>query len=248
MSDLESILNKISSEISNKEEECYNCGGKGFVGRPCEVCGKIREVKKVDKIKKYNNKIIPEFYHDVTWSRGELLKDKRNNSYLDEFINELEKITLSIKNGILPKNSYLIVAPPFYGKKTWAYTCMRYAIDKGYKVAPLLDTQEYKRLVVLGSEKPRYELYNSIDIDKYLTSDLVVLSVVKDQYLTEAFASILSILDKRDRLGKPTIIISEFDVRTISLRDYTKSFQRYIEYGSTRPSNKCPKLIEYREE
>lgn len=245
----DNLINEVKKE-DMEDGNCYNCGGVGFVGRECPVCHRIQKaevpVEKTSFGLKYDNFIIPSEYQSETWDREKAIKTNNNSPDFINYVNELNNIHETFKKGRKPTGSYIVISPSGTSKKTWAYSCMKYALEKGLTVAPLLDTLEYKRLSLLSAERPKFKMFNKINFDEYLMADVVFLSVIKDEYCTEAYGPILTILDRRDRLGLPTIILSSFKLEILAKRDFTKSFMDLVELGEIKHSNKFPALIEYR--
>lgn len=240
------------------KKRCFTCGGnfdERFIKTPCPECGTQYgnvnlEVKKKDSkfIAKTKSLDIPEQYIGVKWCKDILIKEKNSeasNRGFQAFCSQLEKVSQYFDNGLIPPKSAVVIAPPGYSKVTWAYSCMQLAVEHGFKVAPILDTIELKRLAVLASEKPHYRLYNKIDYDEYITSDICFVTVTKTDYALDGWRIILEILDRRSRQGLPTIILSRFDLETISKRDYNGHFKNFVDYNGNQNGLKYPAIIGY---
>lgn len=80
-------------------------------------------------------------------------RDKHASTSYIKYLDQLEKINNIFVEKLLPQKSAFIIAPAGYSKMTFAYSCMQRALDAGFSVAPLLDTVELKRVLVLASEK-----------------------------------------------------------------------------------------------
>ena len=234
---------------------CFDCGGEGLVGKPCPTCGKIKEVgikltdQKPAKIIE-NSEImeIPSQYVGVEWFKDKLIKchaDKECDMLFKNYAIQLDKVHSMFKEGFIPNKSGIIMAPRKYSKLTWAYSCMQLAKLHGFKVAPLLSTLEVHRLLVLGAYKPEKKLFNKIDYDEYLTSEVVFVTVTKTGYCVDAFEVIDELVDIRTRLGLPTFIISRFDLKDMSKRDYKRSFESIIDYNNVENRIKYPIMVSY---
>lgn len=87
-------------------------------------------------------------------------------------MDQLEKINNIFVEKLLPQKSAFIIAPAGYSKMTFAYSCMQRALDAGFSVAPLLDTVELKRVLVLASENVHYKIDGRISYDDYIMADI----------------------------------------------------------------------------
>lgn len=213
--------------------DCIKCGNYGLPGG-CPNCGKdstkkleLRTMTNVNKfIKKCEYSLIPEEYIGIEWKAEHLMSD--HDSLIDDpsftrFLNQCKKLHDSFVNNSIINKSVYIFSPPLFGKEILAFSCMQHAMANGLTVAPYLDTIDVKRLLVLGAERPEYKIYGRIDYDRYLTSDVVFVSVTHTSYLNEAYQTLLELISKRSRLGKTTHIISE-----CSLEDLTKQSPKHL--------------------
>ena len=212
---------------------CYVCGDYGIDGG-CSKCGKdsntpidLGTVKRVDNfITKCEYSLIPQEYIGIEWKREFLEADHEelsSNGNFRVFLDKLNKFHESFKVGSPINKSVFIVAPPRFGKERLAFSCMQMALNKGMKVAPYLDTLDLKRLIILGGENPSYKLYGRIDYDKYITSDVLFVSVTHTKYLKEAYGVLVELCTKRSRLGKPTYMISEY-----TIEELTSNTNKYV--------------------
>lgn len=141
----------------------------------------------------------------------------------------MDMIQNIFKSGNIPDRSVIITAPAGYSKLIWAYSCMQYAITNGFSVAPLLDTTEIKRLLVLAGERPlqqglkreKNESFgvSSIEYEEYIEKDVLFFTVTKMEQRRGAAPIIAELLDKRARRGKGIIGISRFSVLEMSQWD-----------------------------
>ena len=226
---------------------CFTCGGHGFLDKTCSECG--REPKKIsfnlDKkdnvpelMKKVEGIEIPNYYHGISWSRGLLEhdhKDKLSKKFgieggLDDLLfvkycDQLEKIHSIYASGQIPHKSAIIIAPAGYSKITFAYSCMQHALNAGFTVAPLLDTVEVKRALLLASENVNYKINKRYSYDDYILSDVMFVTVTKLYARNEAYAIIEELFDRRSRKGLSTFFLSRFDLNELAKCDYSRNFQ-----------------------
>lgn len=242
---------------------CFTCGGFGFQDKDCPECGHEALNKAVDLdkaeniadfVKKIENTEIPAKYHGVFWSRDMLERDHREklkqyneSGYNDElfcwYCNQLQKINDVFAEGRIPHKSAIIIAPAGYSKITFAYSCMQRALNSGFSVAPLLDTCEVKRALILACENPRYLINKSITYEDYIYSDVMFITVTKLYVKNEAYQVIEEILDRRSRKGLSTFILSRADLAEMSVRD-TKGDFKAIKKDSI-DNCKYPSIIMY---
>lgn len=234
---------------------CFVCGGKGLLDEKCPSCG--REPKKLsfsfeeDSGEKFIQKVdainVPGKYRGIMWNPDVLRKsfrDKEHDSAFQRFVNQLDKVDSVFASGILSDKSAIIIAPAGYSKMTFAYSCMQRAIDAGFSVAPMLDTSELKRLLYLSSENPTYKLYNNINYDDYIMSDVCFITVTKMATHEWAYNTIQEILDRRARKGLGTFVISRFSLAEISKRDLSNQFS-VISTASSQDDFRYPAVISY---
>ena len=248
----------MSAETENKF--CFTCGGEydeRFIDKPCPECGRQwgkkpqsqkTEEEKYEAVKVAESRDIPKEYIGVEWSRELLEKDKKkivNDLNFRRYCNQLEKIHDLFSNGFVPNKSAIIMAPPGYSKVTWAYSCMQQALESKHSVTWLLDTIEVKRLLVLASENPRYRLYNKINYDDYIMSDVCFITVTKTEYNADSFKVIQEILDRRSRKGLATFVISRFDLADMSRHDYKHHFKAIMDLQGNQNPLKYPAIISY---
>lgn len=239
---------------------CSTCGGefdKRFIEQPCPECGKSYGVNKktdlneVDEIR-FNAAMdtleVPEEYRKVKWSKTVMLKnnaDKMSDRSFTHYVDQLAKAHDIFDAGKLPNISAIIIAPPKMSKLTWAYSCMQLALANGYSTSWLLDTQEVKRLIVLSGDNPKYKLYDKVDYDSYIMSDVLFITVTKTYARSEAYSVIIELLDKRARKGLPTFFISRFDLKQLSRRDYDNQFEFIKDFTGKENNLKYPAIIQW---
>lgn len=243
---------------------CFTCGGKGFLDKVCPECGRepnqvslnLDKKDTTDFVKKINGIMIPNKYHGVLWNKETLELDNASKlskynetGYTDllfeRYTNQLEKINTIFAEGRLPHKSAIIIAPAGYSKITFAYSCMQRALDAGFTVAPLLDTCEVKRALILACENVRYRINNFMTYEEYIMSDVMFVTVTKLYNHTEAYQIIEELLDRRSRKGLSTFILSRFSLAEMSKADKTDSFKAVEKINTD--DMKYPAIIQYRE-
>lgn len=242
------------------KDYCSTCGGeydRRFETEPCPECGRTYggfnvERRSPEELQALTTKLedlcVPPQYAGIPWNREIILKDKReltSDLHFKHFISQLEKINSLFRTGVVPAKSAFISAPPGFSKLTWAYSCMQEALAHNHTVAPILDTREVKRLLILASEKPWYKLYGKIMYDDYIMSDVCFITVTKTEYFQEAYQIILEILDVRARKGLPTFIISRFDLESISKRDFAGHTRELLNRSNNADVLKYASLLSY---
>ncbi len=212
---------------------CFTCRDQGMPGG-CPSCGKTREfsgnpaVAMTEEAQKSAS--IPQYYWDQEWNAETLkasLPELRNHRTFSQYVDQLDKVYNVFKSGQIPRRSALVVAPPRRGKLIWAFSCMKQAMKHGYKIVPLLDTSEWRRLNIIATERAYIKdmsLYGCT-MEDVIAADVVFLTVDKDNF-KGAYRAIESLLDKRQRRGRPTIIISRYSPAQISILDYDDDFRQ----------------------
>lgn len=210
---------------------CFNCSDRGMEDG-CPICGKLPQIMSVvvDKVVYQQLDFIPQGYQ-APWDPSILVKDHleyENNPDFKKYVETLDKLVNTIKSGRLPKQSAIIMSSPGMAKTFLAYTCLSLAASHGFKVGPLIDNAEYRRI-------------NNISVDPYLTKqfldanpklptiDTIINSDLQFMYIDptcwrDAYRDLQSILYKRDRQGKPTIFLSCNTLNQIAATDWKKEF------------------------
>ena len=224
------------------DKVCPECGMKPKKSSIIQVKEKAAAI--IDTAK---NVQVPSCYLGVTWDIDRLKRsraDSLNDITFLKYCEQLDKIHTIFAIGKLPTRSVIVVAPPQHSKVIWAYSCMQMAIRAGLTVAPILDTLEVKRLVVLAAERPK-QVYLGISFEDYLNADVLFITVTKTAYREEAYAVIEDMLDKRTRRGLPTFFISRYNLETLSKRDYSGNFDLIRDIHGTENDLKYPTIIQY---
>ena len=244
---------------------CFTCGGKGFLDKVCPECERepVQESINLDKaenvgefVKKINNTMIPSKYHGVFWRKETLELDnsaklsKYNGIDYDDrlfirYAEQLEKINAIFADNRIPHKSAIIIAPAGYSKITFAYSCMQRALNAGFTVAPLLDTGEVKRALILASENTRYKINGYLSYDDYIMADVMFVTVTKLYTHNEAYQIIQELIDRRSRKGLSTFILSRFSLAEMSKADRNQSFEAIKKESADE--FKYPAIIQYRE-
>lgn len=231
---------------------CFICGGFGKPGG-CPKCHKdstkiVVPKGKEDKfIKDISFKQVPLDYVGTVWNKDLLLA---NHPELDkdlrfkDYANMLDKIHNKFMSGLVPSASIFISAKSKMSKCIFAYSCMQYALSKGHSVAPIIDTIELQRLLILSGENPKWKLYNYINYDDYITSEVLFLTVTKTERHSWSFPYIQELLDRRSRLNLPTFVISSFGLKELA-RDCDADYDSIVDGSAQLNPFKYPLIIEY---
>lgn len=218
---------------------CFNCQDNGIVGG-CPVCEKeqvlVKYVAEIENplVREEAFSIIPESYRQ-DWDSNILRQtylDYENDSEFNLYIKHLDSLIDLLRKGKLPQQSALIMSSAGMGKTHFAYCCMMLAASYGYTIGPLIDTTQYRRLNNISMDPITFRNYvranpTTTSIDDVLNSDLQFL-YVDPTCFKDAHRDIMSLVLKRDRLGKPTIILSMNTVNQITVSDYEKDFKRFL--------------------
>jgi hypothetical protein len=239
-------------------EECIECGGFGFDAIPCSSCGKKKGTLDLtsmtgNTMQKFLSKIgslgIPDHYKGIEWTSQTFWRTKVETAKLDgnlvKFVERLEKFHNIFGQGMIPSDSLVIISPGTLSKVVLAHSCMQLAVQAGHTVAPLLDTVEVKRLMVLAGERPGYKLYKTIDYDEWLMSSVMFVTVTKTEYAEEASQIMQELLDTRSRKGLPTFFLSRYPMSVLSKKDKSNAFNRHVSLMGTFDKLKYPAVIEY---
>lgn len=234
---------------------CLECGGKGKKGG-CPTCGKHldistmpvqeAEAKRNKYIKKCMYASIPNEYIGMNWDANFLIAnhpDRANDLTFTEGVKSMEIFHKKFIQGEVPKQSAIFMAPNKYGKSILAYSCMQHALKHNYTVAPMIDTLDLKRLMRLSSENPNYKLFNYIEYDNYITSQVVFISVTETDQFSSSMTEIWAILAKRSRLGLPTFIISKFDYRDMCQDCVDKDYHSLEDFDALDNDLRYPVLV-----
>lgn len=201
--------------------------------------------------------IVQPAYKGIFWNRRILENDnteklpekfdiagRYNDRLFVRFLDQLTKIDGIFKEGGILNKSVYIIAPPGYSKTVFAYSCMQHALANGYSVAPLIDTIELKRLLVLASEKLDYKLYGRFSYDDYMSSDVVFVTVTHTYYRYDAYSVLDELINRRARLGLATFILSRYSLKTLYKWDKLGSLDS-LKNSSSKDGRKYPSVVAY---
>ena len=201
--------------------------------------------------------IVQPAYKGIFWNRRILDNDnteklpekfdiagRYNDRLFVRFLDQLTKIDGIFKEGGIPNKSVYIIAPPGYSKTVFAYSCMQHALANGYSVAPLIDTIELKRLLVLASEKLDYKLYGRFSYDDYMSSDVVFVTVTHTYYRYDAYSVLDELINRRARLGLATFVLSRYSLKTLYKWDKLGSLDS-LKNSSSKDGRKYPSVVAY---
>lgn len=202
-------------------------------------------------------KLIPDCYDGVFWSRKKIENDyteklpekfdipnASNDRLFVHFLDQLSKINNIFRQGGIPNKSVYIIAPPGYSKTIFAYSCMQYALANNYSVAPMIDTIELKRLLILAAENLNYKLYDKFSYDEYLTSEVVFITVTHTYYRYDAYSVLEEIINRRSRLGLSTFIISRYSLNTLYKWDKFNTLDS-LKNSNSKDCRKYPAVVMY---
>lgn len=201
--------------------------------------------------------IVQPAYKGIFWNRRILENDnteklpekfdiagRYNDRLFVRFLDQLTKIDGIFKERGIPNKSVYIIAPPGYSKTVFAYSCMQHALANGYSVAPLIDTIELKRLLVLASEKLDYKLYGRFSYDDYMSSDVVFVTVTHTYYRYDAYSVLDELINRRARLGLATFVLSRYSLKTLYKWDKLGSLDS-LKNSSSKDGRKYPSVVAY---
>lgn len=224
-------MNGLDALISREENpnECSLCHGKKtrFIQEngklksvPCE-CTKDEngfrnhlETKQLSprKLKKY---IPNEIYHEE-FDKEILKRDVEISAewqvHFNAYVKTLEGIHNSIRLRKKPIRSYIVVAPPNFGKKHFAYSCIKTALEVDLKPTELLFIKDIGLKI---KEKEYYDLKEMI-----LEKDIIFISLGK--YITKDDMYTLEyMMELAEIYATPIIVISKFPISYLCLFEPT---------------------------
>lgn len=214
---------------------CYACRDNGIQGG-CPSCGKEPEqacvvVEEISEkvLDKFN---VPTYYQGIIWSKATMLEshpNSQNDPVFKRYIDFMDKVHSIFNYGKIPGKSLLIISGHTMGKLTWAYSCMQKAIQYGHTVAPVIDNTQFKRLSIISSDRISSKYLKKINftIEDYLYADIVFMTIDPDNF-QGSYRTVDSLISKRSRNGKTTIILSRFSLEQMSILDYTDSANQLI--------------------
>lgn len=243
---------------------CPECGhspagARSSVIEKMDSFSQVKANTETTLVEESSAEIIQPAYRGVFWSRRKLendnteklaekfdLGDKKNDRLFVRFLDQLTKLDGIFRDGGIPNKSVYIIAPPGYSKTIFAYSCMQYAEASGYSVAPLIDTVELKRLLILASEKLEYKLYGKFSYDEYVSCDVVFVTVTHTYYRYDAYSALDELINRRARLGLATFIISRYSLNTLYKWDKYNSLDS-LKNSFSKDGMKYPAVVAYAE-
>lgn len=196
--------------------KCHFCGDEGKEGG-CPKCGlTIRKVThgKVLALKVATD-LIPTAYQGVTWERPVAPAGQEFPMVFRHVDEAMEKVYNTYLKGELPSYSLFLSAPPKSGKNVFAFACMQTAVARGYNVAPLLSTTDWRRLHKVSQVNPLYKLYGKYQWDTLILSDVLFLYVDHTDDHNDDIPLLKSIYDTRASFGMPTVVLSDYRLNDI---------------------------------
>jgi len=227
---------------------CYSCRDKGMING-CPKCGKKLALGNKGNVvvteELLETNAIPKEYIDIQWDIDELksshgfINDAKFNNYCDQ----LTKIYNVFNSGLLPQQSAIVIAGRGMGKMTFAYMCMKSALSNGYSVCPVLDNTQIKRINELSADKPKsWNMYKLPSIEEIINSDVLFITIDIDNY-SSALRTIESVMLKRARVGRSTIILSRYSLDSMSMFDKKNSYMTLVDNTRSYNNKKYPVII-----
>lgn len=229
--------------------KCSVCRDKGMI-KGCISCGTVLSLggKGSTSVttELLEKSCIPKEYKDIVWDKDLLIAThptKSGNEDFNIYCNQLTKIQSIFSNGELPQQSAIIIAERGMAKLTLAYICMRYALENGFTVCPILDNTQIKRIKSLSSDNPKsYALYKQPTVEEIQYSDVLFITVDKDNY-GSALRTIESVIDERARVSLPTFVITRFNLAMMSQFEKRDSYVSLQEPTRRFNNKKYPSII-----
>lgn len=216
-------------EVNDSFDTCPKCGGAGiykitkdgydyFVD--CEECekrkmsGETKEIMTDDMtLDKYK---IPQEYRNKIFYVTNLdrYSDRVDNLKLLEFKKTLSGIYRKIESSGLIKNSYFIHLDDLEVEYNFVFSCIQTALQKGLTAVPYLDTMELDLLYINALYPERHkDLADRVkfSLDSFFTADycfIKLCELLTKDTSTRSIHILKTILDRRARQGKPTVLLS----------------------------------------
>lgn len=240
-----------NSKKLDPNAECPSCAG--MPEKTCEVCGQGKIMKVVDYLQIESEQIfdnlgIPPYIAKDAYNSATLLSDKKHladNTAFQMYCSKTDRLLESFTRGNPLMCSIFVGAPSGFGKEHLVYSIMLAGMDNGLTVFPYIDLSEAQQLINSyekgKDDDPIRTQIKFTDIDLY-NSDICILKVPHSENQL-SYQTALTVIDRRARRGKSTIIVSRYPFKYFTLRDSTKEFQGIISNTSIRPKN--IQLIEF---
>ena len=168
---------------------------------------------------------IPEQYRGVVFNPKFLPADLG-----DSYVKYMSDLYDNVCNMHIRTMNIALCAPPVHGKTTLAYACIQQLFKKGYKVFPLFDILEIKRIMsdIDFNRRSVYELDNPMNL--YLSEILFVK--IPQMLTTDVYDSIALLLDRRVRRSNGTIFLFNDTWENLVRQDYKNTLKNLLGDGS----------------
>lgn len=201
-------------------DSCSVCAGQGWLLAPTTkglkriTCIKClgHKIKKAEasvveeELKKWiPNKVFRDGNFDFETFENTILLPVNERRYsFAKYVDFMDKTLSSLQSNMLPKKSYYIVAPDNYGKKWFAYECMKVLVENSHEIGGLIDIADIKQALEVSDYNKAKEM---------LTGDVifVTLSNMGAGYFS---ASVKYVLDHASKYGKPVFLFTRVQANT----------------------------------
>lgn len=228
------------------------CRDKGKIGG-CPRCGReLNLTENTDsQVPAQDIKLlgIPKYYVSNKWDPAILVND--HGAYCDDvdfnkYVDNLNICYHDLSAGKLPKISALISSPVGYGKTTWAYNCMLQAKANNFTVAPLVDTAQIRRLLLIATERPEWHnTINGFSYNEFINSDFMIVCISTGPEYVYAYETIVNLVNIRSRNDKATLFLSNYSIRELVSQDKKQLLIKLLNGGTNVDPLKYLKKIEF---
>lgn len=193
---------------------CPKCGDTGRTksGERCD-CKKAAEKISFDVIG--NIDFIPASY------TGVLLEQNLINNVTEDYAVDLMSLHDSIVHSTGLKKNHFLYAPMNSSKTIFAYSVMQHLHRFGMEIYPYLDVNELRLVMAkLDSNAKTIPYFDSTTVDPFRLYDVPVLFVktpIRPDINT--YETLHTIIDRRARRGRGTLIISDIPWEVFTVRD-----------------------------
>lgn len=240
------------------ETYCIYCGNEGKENG-CPKCGRTPEAtvfagKSEESVAKTilymeDKLLIPEAYLGQFWNKDILLgdfKDLVEDPSFIQYVGSLAQIDNLFIRKQLPKRSMLVMSPSGFSKKTLVYSCIQIANAFGARVSPLMSTLDIAFIIRQATEvNPNFKL-NGVGYTDLYDLDLLSVYVAHTDFKYESYKVIQEILNMRNRVGRTTLVLSDFDFSVLTQWDDQKNFRNLFKYGFMDNKTLYPSVISYK--
>ena len=221
---------------------CHVCGDLGKDGG-CSRCGLTPRAHVSVKSVQLDMPVdlIPISYQGKIWEKPVATKDTPLR--FAEFDSKLERVLKEFLAGRIPPFSMFIGAPAKYGKHSFAYSCLQTAAVQRYTIAPLFSVSDWRRLYRVSQMNPFYKLYETYTWDNLITRDVVFMYVDHSEERYDCLSMMRDILDTRAGFGKPTFIVSDFNLTDLVPRWGDTSYTDIYNPDPSRDMRRYPVVL-----